>query len=85
MARLPSIPPIIAAMLSAIKHRGPDDQGSHIDGGVGIGIRRLSIIDLPGGHQPIANEDESIHVCLQRRVLQFYVLAQRARRAGASV
>ena len=43
-------------MLGAISHRGPDDQGTHINGPVGLGMRRLSIIDLAGGHQPIYDE-----------------------------
>ena len=38
-------------------HRGPDDAGGHVDGRCAIGMRRLSIIDLSGGHQPIANRD----------------------------
>jgi len=46
-------------MCDAIRHRGPDDAGYHLDGGVGLGMRRLSIIDVAGGHQPIFNEDRS--------------------------
>lgn len=49
-------------MLDAIFHRGPDDGGMHIAGGIGIGMRRLSIIDVAGGHQPIFNEDNSIGI-----------------------
>src|SRR5947208_3844638 len=44
-------------MCAAIAHRGPDDEGLFVDGGVGLGMRRLSIIDLSGGQQPIFNED----------------------------
>ena len=51
---------LIEAMCCAIAHRGPDDQGIFLDSGVGLGCRRLSIIDLAGGHQPIHNEDQSI-------------------------
>lgn len=54
--------PIIRAMCDAIVHRGPDDQGQYVDRNVGIGMRRLSIIDLAGGHQPMFNDDESIAV-----------------------
>jgi asparagine synthase (glutamine-hydrolysing) len=43
-------------MLTAIHHRGPDDEGIYLDGGVGLGMRRLSIIDLEGGQQPIYDE-----------------------------
>ena len=46
-------------MCAALAHRGPDDEGIHVAGGVGLGMRRLSIIDLAGGHQPIFNEDGS--------------------------
>ena len=52
----------IRRMCDAIAHRGPDDWGRLIEGGVGLGMRRLSIIDLAGGHQPIANEDGSVVV-----------------------
>lgn len=49
-------------MCDAIVHRGPDDWGRFVEGGVGLGMRRLSIIDLAGGHQPITNEDGSVVV-----------------------
>jgi asparagine synthase (glutamine-hydrolysing) len=51
---------VIRAMCSAIRHRGPDDEGYYADGEAVLGIRRLSIIDLAGGHQPVCNEDETI-------------------------
>src|SRR5262245_65098492 len=53
---------LIRTMTDAIRHRGPDDEGFHIDGPVALGMRRLSIIDLAGGHQPIGNEDGSVQV-----------------------
>ncbi len=49
-------------MLRVISHRGPDDEGVFVAGGVGLGSRRLSIIDLPGGRQPMANEDGTVWV-----------------------
>ena len=53
---------LVGRMCSALAHRGPDDEGSvHLDG-VTLGMRRLSIIDLEGGHQPIHNEDSRIWV-----------------------
>ncbi len=53
----------IAAMTGSIRHRGPDDQGLLVEGGLGIGMRRLSIVDLsPTGHQPLYNEDQSVAV-----------------------
>src|SRR5213593_888835 len=50
---------LVRGMCSAIEHRGPDDEGLYVCGAVGLGMRRLSIIDLSGGHQPIFNEDRS--------------------------
>ena len=47
------------SMCASLHHRGPDDNGIHIDGAAGIGMQRLSIIDVSGGHQPIFNEDRS--------------------------
>src|SRR5919112_1958468 len=52
----------ILRMCDAIAHRGPDDWGTFVEPGVGLGMRRLSIVDLAGGHQPIANEDGSVVV-----------------------
>ncbi|MCA1853450.1 MAG: asparagine synthase (glutamine-hydrolyzing), partial [Beggiatoa sp.] len=50
----------IHAMCETIVHRGPNDEGIHVQGGVGLGMRRLSIIDLGGGRQPIWNEDRTV-------------------------
>jgi asparagine synthase (glutamine-hydrolysing) len=51
---------LIHAMCETIVHRGPNDEGIHVEGGVGLGMRRLSIIDLGGGRQPIWNEDRTV-------------------------
>src|SRR4249920_3969785 len=53
---------VLRRMCEAISHRGPDDQGVYAQGPVGIGMRRLSIVDLATGHQPISNEDGSIWI-----------------------
>src|SRR5687768_15434110 len=50
----------LSAMGRATRHRGPDDNGVHIDGPCGIAMRRLSIIDLAGGHQPLSNADGTL-------------------------
>ena len=50
---------VLRSLCSALHHRGPDDSGVHVDGAAGIGMQRLSIIDVAGGHQPIYNEDRS--------------------------
>lgn len=53
---------VIERMRDVIKHRGPDDKGIFIDGRVGLGHRRLSIVDVAAGHQPMTNEDGSLHI-----------------------
>lgn len=58
----------VRAMEQAIAHRGPNDDGRFVNGPCGLGFRRLSIIDLEGGHQPIANEDESVWVTLNGEI-----------------
>lgn len=55
----------------AMAHRGPDDAGFFLDGDLGLGNRRLSIIDLPGGHQPIANEDESVWITFNGEIYNY--------------
>ncbi len=59
----------VQVMCDQIRHRGPDDEGYHVDGGCAIGMRRLSIIDLATGRQPISNEDDSRSGSFQRRDL----------------
>jgi asparagine synthase (glutamine-hydrolysing) len=53
---------VLEAMSRSIAHRGPDDDGSFLDAGIGLAARRLSIIDVEGGHQPIGNEDQSLWI-----------------------
>jgi len=55
-------PELVAAMRDVISHRGPDDAGIYVDGHAGLGHRRLSIVDVSAGHQPLSNEDESIWI-----------------------
>src|ERR687886_90306 len=61
-SRGPVDPGRLAEMSATLVHRGPDSDGSFVEGGVGLSARRLSIIDLEGGDQPIANEDGTVHV-----------------------
>lgn len=61
-------PSTIDRMLEAITHRGPDDSGTYVHGQVGLGTRRLKIIDLAGGHQPISNEDGSAWVAFNGEI-----------------
>jgi asparagine synthase (glutamine-hydrolysing) len=58
----------VTRMCDVLRHRGPEDSGTFVEGGVGLGMRRLCIIDLAGGHQPIANEDESVQVILNGEI-----------------
>jgi len=68
----PPIPPeLMAAMCRTIIHRGPDDEGIHIEAGAGLGTRRLSIIDLAGGHQPLSNEDMTVWAAHNGEVYNF--------------
>jgi asparagine synthase (glutamine-hydrolysing) len=73
---------VLDAMLHTIVHRGPDDSGTCIDRDLGLGSRRLSIIDLPGGRQPIANEDGTITVVFNGEIYNYRELAERLRRRG---
>src|SRR5688500_16682518 len=52
----------VGRMITALHHRGPDDQGMHFARRLGMGMTRLSIIDVSGGHQPISSEDGSVTV-----------------------
>lgn len=61
----------IRLMCNTIVHRGPDDEGFYVQGGIGLGMRRLSIIDLSGGHQPIHNEDRTIWVVFNGEIYNF--------------
>jgi asparagine synthase (glutamine-hydrolysing) len=53
---------VLERMRDVITHRGPDDEGLFIDGAVGLGHRRLSIVDVAAGHQPMTNEDGTLHI-----------------------
>ena len=72
----PADPGILRSMTDAIAHRGPDDAGFHVEGGVALGMRRLSIIDLETGQQPISNEDGSIWVVFNGEVYNYLELRE---------
>jgi asparagine synthase (glutamine-hydrolysing) len=61
----------LLAMTAAIAHRGPDDEQIHIEPGVALGARRLSIIDLAGGRQPLCNEDGSVWVAFNGELFEY--------------
>ncbi len=62
---------ILQVMNEAIRHRGPDSDGFYTSEGVGLAIRRLAIIDVKGGDQPISNEDDSLWVVLNGEIYNY--------------
>ncbi len=73
---------LLKKICGAMLHRGPDDEGYFIDKNVGLGIRRLSIIDLKTGHQPIHNEDETIQVILNGEIYNYKELTYELKAKG---
>ena len=71
---VPGTADLIDRMCQAIVHRGPDDQGIMIKNGAVLGMRRLSIIDLAGGHQPISGEDGSVTIVFNGEIYNFQEL-----------
>ncbi len=65
---------VIEAMVSRIIHRGPDEDGFYVDKNVGLGMRRLSIIDLSTGHQPITSEDENLLIFFNGEIYNYLEL-----------
>jgi asparagine synthase (glutamine-hydrolysing) len=72
----------LRGMLSSIRHRGPDGEGLHLEPTLGIGARRLSIIDVEGGGQPIYNEDGSIVVVFNGEIYNYRELARELKSRG---
>ena len=73
---------LLAAMCDAIRHRGPDDDGRRIIGAAALGMRRLSIIDVAGGQQPIANESGDVTVVFNGEIYNYRDLRARLLKAG---
>src|SRR5271169_2911223 len=69
-------PALVKAMADTIQHRGPDDEGYYVSGPVGFGFRRLSIIDLNTGHQPISNEDGKVWIVFNGEIYNYQELRQ---------
>src|SRR5437899_1647369 len=69
-------------MSAELVHRGPDSEGAFVDGGVGLAARRLAIIDLEGGDQPIANEDGTCTVVQNGEIYNFAALRWELEQAG---
>jgi asparagine synthase (glutamine-hydrolysing) len=68
---------MLASMASTLRHRGPDDEGIYTAPGIGLAHRRLSIIDLKGGHQPLSNEDGAIWIAFNGEIYNFEDLNRR--------
>jgi len=81
-AREPVDPARLEGMSRTLEHRGPDSSGMFVDGGIGLAVRRLAIIDLAGGDQPIANEDGTCTVIQNGEIYNFASLRVELERAG---
>jgi asparagine synthase (glutamine-hydrolysing) len=79
---VPVEPERVRQMADAIVHRGPDEDGYYVDGHVGLGMRRLSIIDLDGGQQPIANEDGSVQLVYNGEIYNYRALRRELQTQG---
>src|SRR6266700_524881 len=73
---------LIEHMTHLISHRGPDDSGAYLDGPVGLGFARLSIIDLDGGHQPMSNETGDIWIVFNGEIWNYQVLRKELTEKG---
>jgi asparagine synthase (glutamine-hydrolysing) len=67
-------PALVKAMADTIRHRGPDDEGYYVSGPIGLGFRRLSIIDLSSGHQPLSNEDGTLQIIFNGEIYNYQEL-----------
>jgi asparagine synthase (glutamine-hydrolysing) len=73
---------VLRSMTDSLRHRGPDDEGFYIGPGIGLGHRRLSIIDLEGGHQPLSNEDGTVWIAFNGEIYNFEDLNERYLSSG---
>ena len=67
---------LLQRMISAMSHRGPDEQGIFVDDGVGLGHARLSIIDLATGRQPMANADRTVFLSFNGEIFNYVELRE---------
>ncbi len=72
----------LAAMVARLEHRGPDDSGTFRDDHAALGFRRLSIVDLAGGHQPLSNEDGTVWTAFNGEIYNFPALRRRLEARG---
>lgn len=74
--------PALKIMTDSLRHRGPDDEGIYCQGNIGLGNRRLSIIDVEGGHQPIFNEDKNLAIVSNGEIYNFLKLREELTKKG---
>jgi len=67
---------LLQRMNDLLAHRGPDDEGFFVEGPIGLAMRRLAIIDVPSGRQPMSNEDGSVHLVFNGEIYNFQILRQ---------
>src|SRR5947208_2878871 len=75
-------PENVERMCRAIVHRGPDDDGIYVQGRVGLGMRRLSIVDLATGHQPISNEDGTVWIVFNGEIYNHLAVREQLQARG---
>jgi asparagine synthase (glutamine-hydrolysing) len=73
---------VLARMCEAIRHRGPDEDGRYLSGGVGLAMRRLAIIDLKGGQQPIHNRDRTAWIVFNGEIYNYLELREKLEKLG---
>src|SRR5690348_18381956 len=78
----PVSPTFIERMTHLISHRGPDDSGAYLDGSLGLGFARLSIIDLESGHQPMSNESGEIWIVFNGEIWNYKLLRKELTEKG---
>jgi len=78
----PVEPEMLRRMVALVRHRGPDSEGFHLRPGVGLGVRRLSIIDVEGGDQPLSNEDGTMVLVCNGEIYNYRELRQKLLAAG---
>src|SRR5258707_600172 len=73
---------LLERMSAAIRHRGPDDDGFYLNGAVGLGMRRLAIIDLKGGQQPVHNQDRTAWIVFNGEIYNYLELREKLEKLG---
>jgi asparagine synthase (glutamine-hydrolysing) len=75
-------PAVLGAMAAALAHRGPDGEGAHLDGPVALASRRLALVDVPGGDQPLRSEDGTVVAVCNGEIYNWRALREELHRGG---